>query len=76
MSKRPKFLSVVGLVLAASGLLLAQIPATDDSCTASSSPTSNYGTQSQLNAIGPGVKSYIRFDLTALPAGLTSSSVS
>ena len=52
-----------------------QIPATDDAYTASSSPTSNYGTGSQLNVIGPGVNSYIRFDLTALPTGLTSSNV-
>jgi hypothetical protein len=29
-----------------------------------------------LNVIGPGVNSYIRFDLTALPANLTSSNVS
>jgi hypothetical protein len=54
----------------------AQIPATDDSYTASSSSTSNFGTQSMLNVIGPGVNSYIRFDLTALPTGLTSSNVS
>jgi len=54
----------------------AQIPATDDSYTASSSASSNFGTQSMLNVIGPGVNSYIRFDLTALPANLTSSNVS
>ena len=54
----------------------AQIPTTDDSYTASSSPTSNFGTQPSLDVIGPGVNSYIRFDLTALPAGLTSSNVS
>ena len=53
-----------------------QIPATDDGYTASSSPGSNYGTGSQLNVIGQGVNSYIRFDLTALPSGLTSSNVS
>ncbi len=54
----------------------AQIPATDDSYTASSSASGNFGSQSMLNVIGPGVNSYIRFDLTALPAGLTSSNVS
>src|SRR6266700_1768440 len=54
----------------------AQIPATDDSYAASSSPTSNFGTQSQLNVIGPGVNSYIRFDLSALPSNLTSSNIS
>jgi hypothetical protein len=32
----------------------AQIPATDDSFTASSSPTFNYGTQSSLDVIVPG----------------------
>jgi hypothetical protein len=41
-----------------------------------SSPTSNYGTQPSLNVIGPGVNSYIRFDLTTLPATLTSSNIS
>src|SRR5712672_2206754 len=64
-------LSVIAVQFAA-----AQIPATDDSYTASSSPRSNFGTQSTLNVIGPGVNSYIRFDLTALPANLTSSNVS
>ncbi len=54
----------------------AQIPATDDSYTASSSGSGNFGNQSMLNVIGPGVNSYIRFDLTALPAGLTSSNIS
>src|SRR2546421_7429049 len=54
----------------------AQIPATDDSYTASSSASGNFGNQSMLNVIGSGVNSYIRFDLTALPAGLTSSNVS
>jgi hypothetical protein len=54
----------------------AQIPATDASYTASSSPTSNFGTQSMLDVIGAGVNSYIRFDLTALPAGLTGTNVS
>src|SRR4029077_4094138 len=53
----------------------AQIRATDDSYTASSSPNSNFGNQSGLEVIGPGVNSYIRFDLTALPSGLTSSNV-
>src|SRR5437868_8108099 len=58
------------------GVASAQIPATDDSYTASSSPGSNYGTQSGINVIGPGVNGYVRFDLAALPAGLTSSNVS
>ena len=63
------------LVFAAS-FAAAQIPATDDSYTASSSATGNFGNQSMLNVIGSGVNSYIRFDLTALPPGLTSSNVS
>jgi hypothetical protein len=58
------------------GMAAAQIPATDDSYAASSNPSSNFGTQSMLDVIGPGVNSYIRFDLTALPAGLTGSNVS
>jgi hypothetical protein len=63
----------LGLFLSAAS---AQIPATDDSYTASSSPASNYGTQSSVNVIGPGVNGFIRFDLTALPTGLTSSYIS
>lgn len=65
-------LLVLGLFL---GVAAAQIPATDDSYTSSSSPSNNYGSQSSLDVIGPGVNSYIRFDLTALPAGLTGSNV-
>ena len=52
----------------------AQIPATDDSYTTSSSPTSNFGTQPNL-LLMQGVNSYIRFDLSALPPGLTSSNI-
>src|SRR5438874_928291 len=64
---------LLGLFL---GVAAGQIPATDDSYTTSSSPASNYGTQSSVNVIGPGVNGYVRFDLAALPAGLTSSNVS
>lgn len=69
-------LCMIGLLAIVASFAAAQIPATDDAYTASSSSTSNYGTQPMLNVIGPGVNSYIRFDLTALPAGLTSSNVS
>ena len=73
-------LRIASLVVLLLGLFLsiaaAQIPATDDSYTASSNPTSNFGNQSMLDVIGPGVNAYIRFDLTALPAGLTGSNVS
>ena len=64
------------LVAGAAEFASAQIPATDDSYAASSSPTYNYGTQPSLLVINPGVNSYIRFDLTVLPSGLTSSNVS
>ena len=64
------------VLVIATSFAAAQIPATDDSYTASSSPGNNYGTQSQLNVIGPGVNSYVRFDLTALPTGLTSANIS
>jgi Collagen triple helix repeat (20 copies) len=69
-------LSVVVVLAIAAHFAVAQIPATDDAYTASSSPSSNYGTGSQLNVIGPGVNSYVRFDLAALPAALTASNVS
>ena len=69
-------LSLLAVSILAAQFAAAQIPATDDSYTASSSPTSNYGTQSGVNVIGPGVNGYIRFDLTTLPANLTSSNVS
>jgi len=42
---------LLGLFL---GVAAGQIPATDDSYTTSSSPASNYGTQSSVNVIGPG----------------------
>jgi len=76
MPTRFRALCLFAMALIAAQFAAAQIPATDDGFTASSSPTSNYGTQSQLNVIGPGVNSYVRFDLTALPAGLTSANVS
>src|SRR6266571_948078 len=69
-------LCLMSLLVVVSQFAAAQIPATDDSYTASSSASGNFGNQSMLNVIGPGVNSYIRFDLTAMPAGLTSSNVS
>jgi hypothetical protein len=76
-SLRPVRIAISGLLFLGLfvGVATAQIPATD-SYTASSSPTSNYGTQSNLDVIGPGVNSYIRFDLAALPTGLTGTNVS
>jgi hypothetical protein len=76
--KYGNFRILVGLLLCVlfSQALFAQIPASDDAYTASSSSGSNFGTQPSLNVIGPGVNSYIRFDLTALPANLTSANVS
>lgn len=50
----------------------AQIPATDNSYTSSSSAGNNYGTQSQLNVIGPGVNAYVR---GSLKCGAISSEV-
>jgi len=70
-----KSLCLVLFLIVVAGSAAAQ-PATDDSYTASSSTTTNFGTQPSVDVIGPGVNSYIRFDLTALPAGLTSSNVS
>src|SRR5215831_18281078 len=69
-------LTLVFALAVAAHFAAAQIPATDDGYNASSSPGNNYGTQSQLNVIGPGVNSYVRFDMSALPAGLTNSNVS
>src|SRR3954453_12540002 len=73
---RSHVLRLIAVLLIATGFAAAQIPATDDSYTASSSGNGNFGNQSMLNVIGPGVNSYIRFDLTALPSGLNSSNVS
>lgn len=47
-------LCLLSLWAVAAPFVVAQIPATDDSYTTSSSPTSNYGTQSSLDVIGPG----------------------
>ena len=69
-------LCLMFLVAIAAHFAVAQLPATDDAYTASSSSSNNYGTQWQLNVIGPGVNSYVRFDLSALPTGLTSSNIS
>src|SRR5436190_4161405 len=69
-------LRLLALLVLAAQFAAAQIPATDDAYTASSSASGNFGNQSMLNVIGPGVNSYIRFDLTALPASLTSANIS
>jgi len=68
-------LNFVAVLAVAVQFAAAQIPATDDAYTASSSSGNNYGTQPQLNVIGPGVNAYIRFDLSAFPSGLVSSNI-
>lgn len=76
MSREMRLRSLLLFLIIGVQFAAAQIPATDDGYTASSSANGNFGNQSMLNVVGPGVNSYIRFDLTALPSGLTSSNVS
>ena len=54
----------------------AQITPSDDSYILTSSPTVNFGAKTTLVVQGPGATTFVRFDLSSLPSGLTSSSLS
>jgi hypothetical protein len=72
------------LVLAAALLLLTlgswtaafgQLTPSDDTYVNSAKPTINFGTSTTLNLQSAAETSYIRFDLTAVPAGSTGASI-
>jgi len=52
----------------------ADIIITDDSYTQSSTPTQNFGTSANIQ-VASGINSYLKFDLSTLPAGTTGSGV-
>ncbi|HLK31488.1 MAG TPA: DNRLRE domain-containing protein [Terriglobales bacterium] len=70
------YVVVVSLVILVPSICFGQAAATDDSYVASSAGTTNYGTSPSLEVINPGVYTYIRPDLSRLPAGLTGTQVS
>ncbi len=53
----------------------AQITPSDDAYVNSAAPTANYGAATTLNLSSAADTGFIRFDLTAVPAGYTGSSV-
>jgi len=54
---------------------LAQITPSDDAYVNSAAPTANYGAVTTLSLSSAADSGFIRFDLTAVPAGYTGSSV-
>lgn len=68
------FLAVFGAaILLLPGRAAAQIPVLDDAFTQSAYPTTNFNTTT-LNVV-QGSNTYLRFDLSALPVGITASNV-
>src|SRR5579863_8383010 len=85
MSKGGPVSGLIFLLLVAAGTLLfpsrasAQLPPTDDSYTQRNAANSNFGRAGTLDIVGSATAArttYIRFDLSPLPAGLTGSNVS
>jgi hypothetical protein len=62
------------LILTSSALLLAQAPISNDAYTNSSFPNTNFGSHIVLS-VGPTSKTYLRFNLSGLPAATTGSHV-
>jgi len=69
----------IGLLVLLLGLLTvmgqAQISPSDDAYVNSAAPTTNYGAATTLNLQSAADTAFIRFDLTAVPAGYTGSSI-
>ena len=65
-----RFIWLLVCLLLCSTIVLAQVPPAADTYVASGAPTTNYGTSGIL-ALQPNVYSYIRFDLSGIPANAT-----
>lgn len=66
---------VLLLVLQVATLAHAQLTPSDDAYVNSAAPTTNYGTATTLDLSSAADTAFIRFDLTAVPASYTGSSV-
>ena len=75
--KRLSTISALTLLLITFSALsaLAQITPSDDAYVNSAAPTANYGAATTLSLSSAADTGFIRFDLTAVPAGYTGSSV-
>lgn len=67
--------AVLMLLLLVATVTYAQITPSDDAYVNSAAPTTNYGAATTLNLSSAADTGFIRFDLTAVPAGYTGSSV-
>jgi hypothetical protein len=67
--------AVLLLVLQVATLAHAQLTPSDDAYVNSAAPTTNYGTAITLNLQSAADTAFIRFDLTAVPAGTPGSSI-
>lgn len=67
--------AVLILVLFMAAVSYAQITPSDDAYVSSALPTTNYGAAKTLNLSSAANSSFIRFDLTAVPAGYTGASI-
>jgi len=67
--------AVLILVLFMAAVSYAQITPSDDAYISSALPTTNYGAAKTLNLSSAANTSFIRFDLTAVPAGYTGASI-
>src|SRR5438270_1336103 len=63
------------LLLAFSAIAHAQLTPSDDGFTNAAAPTTKYGTAATLNLQPAAESAYLRFDLTAIPAGYTSANI-
>jgi hypothetical protein len=63
------------LLLFMAAVTYAQITPSDDSYINSAASTTNYGTAVTLDLSSPADTAFIRFDLTAVPAGYTGASI-
>jgi len=66
---------ILSLVLAFTAAAYAQITPSDDAYVNSASPGTKYGTAATLNLQSGTQSTYIRFDLSSIPAGYTSANV-
>src|ERR1035438_4419729 len=56
-------------------LAYGQLTPSADSYTNTASPTTNYGNAATINVESASQTAYIRFDLSAIPAGYTSANI-
>jgi hypothetical protein len=75
LTSKLRFISVLSLILLACTAAYGQLTPSGDSYTNTAAPTTNYGAKTVLDVESASQTTYIRFDLSSIPAGYPSADI-